>query len=59
MVDAAKFRITCKQLKLQRKAGRLQIIQNSEPSTILWRQCGIRIQACTSDQMLQIAVFDF
>ena len=59
MVDAAKFQITCKQLKLQRKAGRLQIIQNSGPSTILWRQYGIGIQACTSDQMLQIAVFDF
>ena len=59
MVDGAKFRIICKQLKLLRKAGRLQLIQNSAPSTIVWRQFDIRIQVCTSDQLLQIAVFDF
>ena len=43
MVDGAEFWITCKRLKLLRKAGRLQSIQNSAPSTIRWRQCDIRI----------------
>ena len=43
MVDGAKFWITCKQLKLLRKAGHLQLIQNSAPSTIVWRQCDIQI----------------
>ena len=39
MVDGAEFRITCKRLKLLRKAGCLQLIQNSAPSTIVWHQC--------------------
>ena len=43
MADGAKFWITCKRLKLLRKAGRLQLIQNSAPSTIVWRQCDIQI----------------
>ena len=43
IVDGAEFWITCKRLKLLRKAGRLQLIQNSAPSTIVWRQCDIRI----------------
>ena len=41
MVDGAEFWITCKWLKLLRKAGCLQLIQNSAPSTIGWRQCDI------------------
>ena len=41
MVDGAKFLITCKQLKLLRKAVRLQLIQNSAPSTIVRRQCKV------------------
>ena len=43
MVDGAEFRITCMGLKLLRKAGRLELIQNSAPSTIVWCQCDIRI----------------
>ena len=37
------FWITCRRLKLLRKASRLQMIQNLTPSTILVRQCDIRI----------------
>ena len=43
MVNGTEFWITCKRLKLLRKAGRLQLIQNSAPSTIVWRQCDIRM----------------
>ena len=43
MVDGTEFWITCKRLKLLRKADRLQLIQNSVPSTIVWRQFDIRI----------------
>ena len=32
-----------KRLKLLRKAGRLQLIQNLAPSVTQWRQCDIRI----------------
>ena len=35
--------VNFKQLKLLRKSGRLQLIQNSAPSTIVWRQCDIRM----------------
>ena len=38
MVDGAKFWITCKRLKVLRKASCLQLIQNSAPSTICWCQ---------------------
>ena len=37
MVDGAKFWIICNWLKLLRKAGRLQLIQNSAPS------CGVNV----------------
>ena len=37
------FWITYKRLKLQRKAGRLQLIQNSTPSVAGMRQCCIQI----------------
>ena len=37
------FWITHKQLKLMRKAGSLQLIQNSAPSVAGWHQCCIRI----------------
>ena len=43
MVDGAKFWISCKWLKLLRKASRLQLIQNSAPSTIVGRKCDIGI----------------
>ena len=43
MVNGAEFWISCKRLKLLRKAGCLQLIQNSAPSTSVWRQCDIRI----------------
>ena len=43
MVDGAKYWIICKWLKLLRKSGRLQLIQNSAPPTIMRRQCDIRI----------------
>jgi hypothetical protein len=35
--------VNFKQRKLLRKSGRLQLIQNSAPSTIVWRQCDIRM----------------
>ena len=44
MVDGAKFLILCKWLKLLRKAGCLQLIQNSAPSTIVWRHYDISIE---------------
>ena len=37
------FWIICKRLKVRRKAGRLQLIQNLVPSVALGRQCCIRI----------------
>ena len=43
LVDGAEFWIICKWLKLLRKAGPLQLIQNSAPSTIVWCQCDIQI----------------
>ena len=41
------FWITCKWLKLLRKASRLQVIQNLVPSVVRWRQCDIRIALFT------------
>ena len=43
MVDGGEFWITCKRLEELRKAGWLQLIQNSAASTIVWCQCDIRI----------------
>ena len=43
MVDGAKFWISCQQLIILRKASHWQLIQNSAPSTIVWRQCDIRM----------------
>ena len=42
-VDGAKFWIIFKQLKLLRKAGHLQLIQNSALSVTRWHQCDIRM----------------
>ena len=39
------FWITCKQLKLLRKASCLQVIENLAPFVVRWRQCDIRIDA--------------
>ena len=55
MVDAAKFGIPCKGLKLLRKAGHLKLIQNSEPSTIMWHQCDIRMESVELRMLLQIS----
>ena len=41
--NGAKFWITYVVVRLLRKASRWQLIQNSAPSTIVWRQCDIRI----------------
>ena len=41
------FWITCKRLKVLRKTGRLQLIQNSAPSVAGRRQCCIRISTLT------------
>ena len=41
LTEGAEFWISCLQLKLLRKAGRLQLIQNSVPSVTRWRQCDI------------------
>ena len=43
MVDGTDFWVSLKWLKLLRKAGHLQLIQNSAPSNIVWRQCDIQI----------------
>jgi hypothetical protein len=43
MLVGAEFWITSKRLKVIRKAGCLQLIQNSAPSTIMRRQCDIWI----------------
>ena len=43
MLDGAKFWINCQRLRILRKASHWQLIQNSAPSTIVWRQCDIRI----------------
>ena len=43
MVDGAELWISCKRLKLLRKADRLQLIQNLAPSVARRRQCDIRI----------------
>ena len=43
MLDGAEFWISCQRLKLLRKDGHWQLIQNSVPSTIMWRQCDIRM----------------
>ena len=42
------FWITFKRLKLLRKVGRLQLIQNSAPIVAGWHQCCIRINTYTS-----------
>ena len=41
--EGAEFWISCKALKLLRKAGRLQLIQNSAPSVARRRQFDVRI----------------
>ena len=41
--EGSEFLISCKRLKLLRKAGRLQLIQNSEPSVAQGCQCDIRM----------------
>ena len=47
MVDGAEFWISCQWLEILRKASHWQLIQNSAPSTIVWRQCDIRIDLKT------------
>ena len=44
------FWITCKWLKLLKKAGRLQLFQTSAPFVAGWRQCCIRIRELFSWQ---------
>ena len=43
IIDGAKFWIFCQQLRILRKAIHWQLIQNLEPSTIVWCQCNIWI----------------
>ena len=45
------FQITCLRLKLRRKDSRLQVIKNSAPSVVGWRQCDIRIAIKTNKQL--------
>ena len=47
VVDGAEFWIISQWLRLLRKASHWQLIQNSAPSTIMWRQCDIRINLLT------------
>ena len=44
-------------LKLLRKAGSLQLIQNSAPSAIVWRQCDIQIEHGV--QVMRKSTIDF
>ena len=44
MVDGAKFWISCQWLAFLSIFSRWQLIQNSAPSTIMWRQCDIQIR---------------
>ena len=44
MVDGAEFRIDSKLPAFLSSFSRLQVIKNSAPSTILWRQCDIRMR---------------
>ena len=53
MVDGAKFWISCKQPAFLSSFSRLQVIQNSAPSTILWRQCDIRIEVLLSWDLVE------
>ena len=43
MVDGAQFGISCQRLAFLISLSHLQLIQNSAPSTIVWRQCDIQI----------------
>ena len=43
MVDGAEFWISCKRPAFLCSFSRLQVIQNSVPSTIVWRQCDVQI----------------
>ena len=43
MVDGARFWISCKRPAFFSSFGRLQLVQNSAPSTIVWCQIDIRI----------------
>ena len=43
MVDVAKFWINCQRLAILSTLSCWQLIQNLTPSTIVWRQCDIRI----------------
>ena len=54
MVDGTKFLITCRRLKELRKASRLQLIQNSAPSTIYWCQCDIQMMLNMDDPLALI-----
>ena len=44
MVDGAEFWISCQSLALLSILSCCQLIQNPAPSTIVWRQCYIRIR---------------
>ena len=43
MLDVAEFWITCKRLKLLRKASCLEVTQRLAPFSIIWHQCDIWI----------------
>ena len=43
MVDGTEFWISCKRPAFLSSFSRFQVIQNSAPSTIVWRQCDIWI----------------
>ena len=44
MVDGAEFWISSKQPAFLSSFSPTQVIQNSAPSTIVWRQCDFRIE---------------
>ena len=43
MIDGAEFWISCQRIRMLRKVSHWQLIQNLVQSTIVWRQCDIRI----------------
>ena len=56
MVDGAEFWINCKRPAFLSSFSRLQVIQNSAPSTIMRRHCDIRMEKKQADLILFMAM---
>ena len=49
MVDGVEFWFSCQQLRIPQKASPWKLIQNLAPSTMVWRQCDIKIAKYKND----------